>query len=54
MLISGAFGLLAGLLILFGIPTISLWALGFLLGFDLLSHGVAWLLYALQPARKTT
>jgi len=52
MLISGAFGLLAGLLILFGIPGISLWALGFLLGIDLLSHGLAWLLYAFQPLRR--
>lgn len=52
MLISGLFGLLAGLLILFGIPTISLWALGFLLGFDLVSHGVAWLLYAFVPSRS--
>jgi uncharacterized membrane protein HdeD (DUF308 family) len=51
MLISGAFGLIAGLLILFGIPGISLWALGFLLGIDLLSHGLAWLLYAFQPLR---
>ncbi len=54
MLISGAFGLLAGLLILFGIAGISLWALGFLLGVDLLSHGVAWLLYAFQPLRSAT
>jgi uncharacterized membrane protein HdeD (DUF308 family) len=53
MLISGAFGLAAGLLILFGFPTISLWALGFLLGFDLLSHGIAWLLYAFQSLRST-
>jgi uncharacterized membrane protein HdeD (DUF308 family) len=53
MLISGAFGLAAGLLILFGFPTISLWALGFLLGVDLISHGTAWLLYAFQSARST-
>lgn len=53
MLISGAFGLLAGVLILFGFPTMSLWILGFLLGVDLLSHGVAWLLYAFQPVRRT-
>jgi uncharacterized membrane protein HdeD (DUF308 family) len=48
MLISGVFALLAGLLILFGFPTISVWALGFLLGVDLISHSIAWLLYALQ------
>jgi len=53
MLISGAFGVLAGVLILFGFPTISLWALGLLLGVDLLSHGVAWLLYAFQSVRRT-
>jgi uncharacterized membrane protein HdeD (DUF308 family) len=52
MLISGAFGLLAGLYILFGSPTVSLWILGFLLGIDLLSHGVAWLLYAFRYLRS--
>ena len=53
MLISGAFALIAGALILFGFPTIGVWALGFLLGVDLISHGLAWLLYALQSARRT-
>jgi uncharacterized membrane protein HdeD (DUF308 family) len=53
MLISGAFGLLAGVLILFGFPTIGPWALGLLLGIDLLSHGVAWLLYAFQSVSRT-
>ena len=53
MLISGIFGLLAGVLILFGFPIISLWALGFLLGVDLISHGLAWLLYAVQSVRRT-
>lgn len=53
MLISGVFAMLAGLLILFGFPTISVWALGFLLGVDLIAHGLAWLLYALQTARTT-
>ena len=53
MLISGAFGLVAGALILFDFPAISLWGLGFLLGVDLLSHGVAWLLYAAQSVRRT-
>jgi len=41
MLVSGAIGLLAGFLIVFGFPTISVWALGFLLGVDLISHGLA-------------
>jgi uncharacterized membrane protein HdeD (DUF308 family) len=52
MLISGAIGLLAGILILFGFPAISVRALGFLLGVDLISHGLAWLLYTLQSARR--
>ena len=52
MLLSGTFGVLAGLFILFGLSTISAWLLGFLLGIDLLSHGLAWLLYALQSARR--
>jgi uncharacterized membrane protein HdeD (DUF308 family) len=53
MLISGAIGLLAGVLILLRFPDISVWALGFLLGVDLISHGLAWLLYALKSARRT-
>ncbi|MGV7212304.1 HdeD family acid-resistance protein [Bradyrhizobium sp. UFLA05-112] len=53
MLISGAFATLAGLVILLGFPDISIWALGFLLGVDLISHGLAWLLYALQSVRRT-
>jgi uncharacterized membrane protein HdeD (DUF308 family) len=53
MLVSGLFGVLAGVLIAFGFPSISLWALGFLLGVDLISHGLAWLLYAFQSARRT-
>lgn len=52
MLISGVFGLFAGVLILLGFPTISAWALGFLLGVDLISHGLAWLVYAPQSARR--
>jgi uncharacterized membrane protein HdeD (DUF308 family) len=53
MLISGVFAVIAGALILFRFPIISVWALGFLLGVDLISHGLAWLLYALQSARRT-
>lgn len=53
MLISGIFGLVAGALILFSFPTISVWILGFLLGVDLISHGLAWLLYAVQSVRRT-
>jgi len=53
MLISGLFALLAGVLILFGFPTVSVWLLGFLLGVDLISHGLAWLLFAVQAVRRT-
>lgn len=53
MLISGIFAVIAGVLILFGFPDMSVWALGFLLGVDLMSHGLAWLLYALQSLRTT-
>jgi uncharacterized membrane protein HdeD (DUF308 family) len=54
MLVSGIIGLLAGFLIVFGSPVISVWALGFLLGVDLISHGLAWLLYALQSVRTAS
>ena len=53
MLLSGAFGVLAGLVILTGFPATGLWVLGFVLAVDLISHGVAWLTYAWQPAAKT-
>ena len=52
MLISGLVGLFAGALILVNFSTVSAWALGFLLGVDLISHGIAWLIYALQSARR--
>jgi len=52
MLISGLFGLLAGGLILSEFSTVSIWALGFLLGIDLISHGLAWLLYAIRSVRR--
>lgn len=52
MLLSGVFGVLAGLVILTGFPTTGLWVLGFLLGVDLISHGIAWLSYAWLPVRK--
>lgn len=52
MLISGLFGILAGLVILTGFPATGLWVLGLLLGIDLLSHGISWLAYAWQPATR--
>jgi uncharacterized membrane protein HdeD (DUF308 family) len=54
MLLSGIFGLLAGVLILFGFPTNSVWVLGIIVGIDLIAHGIAWLLYAFQPAARMT
>jgi uncharacterized membrane protein HdeD (DUF308 family) len=53
MLISGAFGVLAGLVILTGFPMSGLWVLGLLLGIDLISHGIAWLVYGLLPGMRT-
>jgi uncharacterized membrane protein HdeD (DUF308 family) len=53
MLLSGLFGVLAGLVILSGFPMTGLWVLGFLLGVDLISHGLGWLTYAWQPAATT-
>jgi uncharacterized membrane protein HdeD (DUF308 family) len=53
MLLSGVFGILAGLVILTGFPTTGLWVLGFLLGIDLIFHGVGWLTYAWLPAPRT-
>jgi uncharacterized membrane protein HdeD (DUF308 family) len=50
MLMAGLFGLAAGVVILMGTPTISLWLLGFLLGVDLIVHGLAWISYACAPA----
>ncbi|MCC8954115.1 HdeD family acid-resistance protein [Bradyrhizobium sp. Pear77] len=52
MLISGLFGIMAGLVVLTGFPATGLWVLGMLLGVDLLSHGIGWLAFARQPAAK--
>lgn len=51
MLISGAFGVAAGFIILSGWPITGLWVLGLLLGVDLIVHGVAWLTYGLLQRR---
>jgi uncharacterized membrane protein HdeD (DUF308 family) len=53
MLVSGIFGVLAGLVILSGFPATGLWVLGFVLGIDLIMHGVAWFTYAWLPAART-
>jgi uncharacterized membrane protein HdeD (DUF308 family) len=46
MVLSGLFGVAAGLIILTGFPASGLWVLGVLLSVDLLSHGAGWLTYA--------
>jgi uncharacterized membrane protein HdeD (DUF308 family) len=53
MVWSGAFGMLAGLIILIGWPASGLWFLGTLLGIDLIFHGVAWLFAAWRPVGRT-
>jgi uncharacterized membrane protein HdeD (DUF308 family) len=53
MLLSGVFGIVAGFIILTGFPTTGLWVLGFLLGVDLISHGIGWLAYAWQPTARS-
>lgn len=52
MLVSGLFGVFAGLVILTGFPATGLWVLGLLLGIDLMSHGIGWLTYAWLPATR--
>jgi len=48
LLLSGALGVLAGLVITTGYPMTGLWVLGFCLGVDLFIHGVWWLAFALM------
>jgi uncharacterized membrane protein HdeD (DUF308 family) len=52
MVVSGIFGVVAGLIILSGWPTSGIWVLGLLLGIDLISHGIAWLTYGWQPSAR--
>jgi len=52
MLISGLFGIVAGLIVLLGWPMSGLWVLGLLLGIDLITHGIAWLAYAWLPSTR--
>ncbi|MCA1438649.1 HdeD family acid-resistance protein [Ensifer sp. IC4062] len=49
MMLSGAFGAGAGLVILAEFPKMALWVLALLLGIDFLAHGVAWLRFAYFP-----
>jgi uncharacterized membrane protein HdeD (DUF308 family) len=47
LLLSGAFGILAGIVILAGWPYSGLWVIGFVLGIDFILHGAGWLAVAL-------
>jgi uncharacterized membrane protein HdeD (DUF308 family) len=51
-LVSGLFGILAGLVILTGFPRSGMWVLGFVFAFDLIIHGVAWLTYGWWSPRR--
>ncbi|BCH24192.1 hypothetical protein MesoLjLc_38550 [Mesorhizobium sp. L-8-10] len=53
MLVSGMFGILAGIIVVTGWPATSVWVLGLLLGVDLVSHGLAWLIHAWSPSTQT-
>ncbi|ACB94668.1 HdeD family acid-resistance protein [Beijerinckia indica] len=50
--LSGAFGVIAGLVILIGWPASGLWVLGYLLGFDMIFQGVGWLCLALPTSNR--
>ena len=52
LVLSGIFGIAAGIIILSGWPESSMWVIGLLLGIDLIFSGVGWLTYAAaSPAR---
>lgn len=46
LVLSGIFGIAAGVIILMGWPESSIWVIGLLLGIDLIFSGVGWLTYA--------
>ncbi len=48
LFLSGAVGILAGLVIMTGFPMTGLWVLGFVLAVDLFIHGLWWLGFALM------
>lgn len=52
MILSGVLGVIAGLIVLTGWPVSGIWVLGLLLGVDLISSGIAWLMYASVPAER--
>lgn len=46
LVLSGVFGIIAGIYILATLPISGLWVIGLLLGIDLIFGGVGWLMYA--------
>jgi uncharacterized membrane protein HdeD (DUF308 family) len=53
LLISGIFSILAGFVILSGWPMTGLWVIGFLLGIDLILHGIGWLAFSWSGNSRT-
>jgi uncharacterized membrane protein HdeD (DUF308 family) len=53
MLVSGAFGVVAGLVVLSEFPKTGLWIFGLLLGLDLVAQGAAWLGYPLPRKSRS-
>lgn len=52
LLLSGIFGIIAGIVILAGWPVTGIWVIGFLLGIDLIFHGVGWLVFGGKSADR--
>jgi uncharacterized membrane protein HdeD (DUF308 family) len=52
LLASGIVGILAGLVVLIKWPIDGLWALGFVVGIDLVLHGVWWVMFGLSLRRQ--
>ena len=48
LVLSGAFGVAAGLVVLAGWPYTGLWVIGFVLGVDFVLHGAGWLAFAIS------
>jgi len=49
LVLSGIFGIIAGIIILSGWPESSIWVIGLLLGIDFIFGGVGWLMHAWAP-----
>jgi uncharacterized membrane protein HdeD (DUF308 family) len=52
LVLSGIFGIIAGIIILSGWPESSVWVIGLLLGIDLIFSGFGWLTYAAAPETR--